>query len=76
MTVTFDEIYHGKFMWNVCGRVLLGRGIEAMDKNAIKTLKTHYTLDIVSQPNTDISSLLRNFTIKDAIINVAFAWHK
>ncbi|CAD7089676.1 unnamed protein product [Hermetia illucens] len=47
--------------------------IQSIDQHAFKTLKAHYKkrllMGIVSQPNDHTSSLLRNFTGKDA-----FAW--
>ena len=52
--------------------------IQPMDQNVIKTLKAHYKkrllIDIVSQPDADITSILKNFNIKDAIVNAAYAW--
>ncbi|KAJ8885215.1 hypothetical protein PR048_011411 [Dryococelus australis] len=54
--------------------------IQPMDQNVIETLKARYKkhllTDIVSQPNADITSLLRQFNIKDAIVNAAFAWRQ
>ncbi|KAJ8876374.1 hypothetical protein PR048_020819 [Dryococelus australis] len=45
--------------------------IQPMDQNVIKTLKAHYKkrllTDIVSQPNADITSLLKQFNIKNVI---------
>lgn len=54
--------------------------IQPMDQNVIKTLKAHYKkrllMDIVSQPDAEITSILKKFNIKDAIINAAFAWQQ
>ncbi|KAJ8881556.1 hypothetical protein PR048_018039 [Dryococelus australis] len=45
-----------------------------MDQNVTKTLKAHYKkcllTDIGSQPNADITSLLKQFNIKDANDNI------
>lgn len=54
--------------------------IQPMDQNVIKTLKAHYKkrllMDIISQPDADITLLLKQFNIKDAILNAAFAWQQ
>ncbi|KAJ8892675.1 hypothetical protein PR048_005256 [Dryococelus australis] len=54
--------------------------IQSLDQNVIKTLNAHYKkrllTDIVGQPNADITSLLRQFNMKDAIVNTVFAWHQ
>lgn len=54
--------------------------IQPMDQNVIKTLKAHFKkrllMDIISQPDADITVLLKQFNIKDAILNATFAWQK
>lgn len=54
--------------------------IQPLDQNVIKTLKMHYKkrllMDIVSSPEKNISTLISQFNIKDAIINVAYAWEQ
>lgn len=54
--------------------------IQPMDQNAIRITKLYYRSSllssIVSSNSQDLSKLLKELTIKDAVVNLALAWNR
>lgn len=54
--------------------------IQSVDQNVIKMMKARYKkqllMYIVSQPDINISDILKNFNVKNAALSVAYAWRQ